>query len=295
MSNMYQPSFSIRQTLVFNSFERVGTWWNYKEVISPFSRVYLITDGEGWVYLHNKEYHLTPGKLFLIPKFCFHSYRCDSSMGHYYFCFLDEIAEGAGLFDTFRFNWLVDAREGDMALMKRLMELNPHRQVPNANPANYDNKETVHSFAQRVERLSIPASLETQGIMMQLTSRFISNEMATTTTPDSTMKRLSCVTNYIEQHLNKKITLHDLAETICLSPDYFSKLFLEVMGIRPLEYVNRKRIERAQMLLITTSFSIREIAEKTGISNYSYFSTLFKKYSRVTPEEYRARSFESKG
>ena len=36
--------------MLFNSFEVVGNWWKFKEVISPFTRLYLITEGEGWVY-----------------------------------------------------------------------------------------------------------------------------------------------------------------------------------------------------------------------------------------------------
>jgi len=54
-----------------------------------------------------------------------------------------------------------------------------------------------------------------------------------------------------------------------------------------MEYVNRIRIERAQMLLVTTDLPIKQIAEKVGIASNSYFSTLFKKQSLHTPDEYK--------
>ena len=54
-----------------------------------------------------------------------------------------------------------------------------------------------------------------------------------------------------------------------------------------MEYVNKKRIERAQMLLLSTNLSISQVAEKVGISNNSYFSTLFQKYNLQTPDDYQ--------
>ena len=292
MINSFQKSsIIIRQTLLFNSFEVVGNWWKFKEVISPFTRLYLITEGEGWVYHNNQEFHLSPGKLFLIPKFTFHSYRCNESMGHFYLCFLDEMIENVGMYDLFQFNYLVDARPEDYNLFSRLNELNPGRRIINPDPATYDNQNTVLSFSQRMSNQSISELLETQGIMLQLTSRFIADKPTEKSSNQHSKAKLSKVYHYIDQNLNKKITLSDLSGLVCLSEDYFSKIFNETMGVRPMEYVNRKRIERAQMLLVTTNLSISQIAEKVGVSNYSYFSTLFKKYTLTTPEGYQKNQF----
>lgn len=277
----------IRQTLLFNSFDVVGNWWKFKEVISPFSRLYLITEGEGWVYYNNQEFHLTSGKLFLIPKFTFHSYKCNETMGHFYLCFLDEIVDNIGMYDLFQFNYLVDARPEDFNLFKRLNELNPGRRIVNPDPATYDNQNTVLSFSQRMNNQNFSEFIESQGIMLQLTSRFIAENSIEKTPNLQSKAKLSKVYHYIDQNLYKKITLSDLSAQIFLSDDYFSKIFNEIMGVRPMEYVNRKRIERAQMLLVTTNLSICQVAEKVGITNYSYFSTMFKKYTLTTPEGYQ--------
>lgn len=292
MSSILSPSVIIRQILLFNSFEVVGSWWKFREVISPFTRLYLITEGEGWVYHNNREFHLTPGKLFLIPKFTFHSYKCNGSMGHFYLCFLDEMIENAGMYDLFQFNYLVDARPEDYSLFSRLNELNPGRRIVNPDPATYDNQNTVLSFSQRMKNQNVSQLIETQGIMLQLTSRFIVEKPAEKSARFQSKARLGKVYHYIDHNLNKKITLSDLSGQVCLSNDHFSRIFSEIMGVRPMEYVNRKRIERAQMLLVTTNLSISQIAEKVGISNYSYFSTLFKKYTLTTPEAYQKMHYQ---
>lgn len=292
MSQFHKSAFYIHQTLLYSSFDVVGRWWKFKEVISPFTRLYLITEGEGWVYHSNQEFRLTPGKLFLIPKFTFHSYRCDESMGHYYLCFSDEMADNMGMNDLFRFNYLVDARAQDYDLFKRLTEINPGRKIANPDPVTYDNKETIHSFHHSSIHSDLASFLETQGIMLQLTSRFIDNRLDASDANTLSKARLSKVYHYIDQNLNRKITLSDLSGHMCLSEDYFSKIFNEIMGVRPMEYVSRKRIERAQMLLLTTNLSVCQVAEKVGITNYSYFSTLFKKYTLTSPEKYQKMHFQ---
>jgi len=277
---------NITHSLLFNSYEQVGDWWNYKNIISPFNRLYLITEGEGRVLLDNTTYHLTPGKLFLIPKFTFHSYHCDAMMGHFYLCFFDEIAFCESLFESFNFNFLVDAKPGDINLFERINQINPGGRIKNPDPTSYNNEKSLYSFSKNRQQLNISDIIEIQGIIYQLMSRFIINS---NNQPQliSSRKRFSKLTNYIHQHLDAKISLQDLAGIVCLSPDYLSKQFVEVMGVRPMEYVNRIRIERAQMLLVTTDLPIKQIADNVGISSNSYFSTLFRKQTMCTPEEYR--------
>jgi AraC-like DNA-binding protein len=292
MNPFQKTSILIRQTLLFTSFDIVGKWWTFKEVISPFTRLYLITEGEGWVYYNNQEFHLTPGKLFLIPKFTFHSYKCNESMGHFYLCFLDEIIENVGMYDLYQFNYLVDARPEDYNLFERLNELNPGRKIINPDPATYDNKNTVLSFSQRNISQKISEVIETQGIMLQFISRFIEDSSPKKIVQSQSKTKLSKVCHFIEQNLNKKMTISDLSGLVCLSDDYFSKIFNDIMGVRPMEYINRKRIERAQMLLVTTNLSICQVAEKVGIPNNSYFSTLFKKFTLTTPEAYQKMHYQ---
>lgn len=78
-------NFSLR--LLYAGFYRVGTWWNYQNVVSPFSRLYLITQGQATVYINRRSYVLNPGELFLIPAFMLHSYACEGFMEHFIFVF----------------------------------------------------------------------------------------------------------------------------------------------------------------------------------------------------------------
>jgi len=59
-----------------------------------------------------------------------------------------------------------------------------------------------------------------------------------------------------------------------------------MLGIRPIEYINRKRIQQAQILILTNAGSMKEIAAKTGFSDIAYFSRTFKRYTGISPSKY---------
>lgn len=89
------------------------------------------------------------------------------------------------------------------------------------------------------------------------------------------------------EHISEEIELEKLAELSCLSKDHFIRLFKKGMGTTPLQYVNQKKIEKAQLLLLTEELAVKEIAFQLAFEDYSYFNRLFKKITGVTPQEYR--------
>lgn len=69
--------------------------------------------------------------------------------------------------------------------------------------------------------------------------------------------------------------------------DHFIRLFKKELGTTPLQYINQKKIEKSQLLLITEEIAVKEIAFQLAFEDYSYFNRLFKKITGVTPQEYR--------
>ena len=86
---------------------------------------------------------------------------------------------------------------------------------------------------------------------------------------------------------DKNIDIDTLAGLSCLSKDHFIRLFKSEMKTTPLQYIVKKKIEKAQLLLITKDLAIKEIAYTLGYDNYSYFIKLFKKQTGLTPQTYK--------
>ena len=97
----------------------------------------------------------------------------------------------------------------------------------------------------------------------------------------------SGIFRYIQQNLDQKISLTDLAEIGCMSIPSLSKKFKERTGLTITQYVNRERIRRAQSLMKNPSNSLWQIAEITGFANVNYLIRVFKKVTGMTVGEYR--------
>ena len=92
---------------------------------------------------------------------------------------------------------------------------------------------------------------------------------------------------YINEHLSDDLSVSNIASLLYLSPNYFSRLFKKVTGEGCNEYIVRKRIEKAKVLLETTNFQTGRIALMVGYRDTNYFSLAFKKSTGKSPRKYR--------
>ncbi len=291
---MFLPIESLKVSLLNIGYAKLDSSWNYDNVISPFTRLYLITKGEAYVYHNNKEYILRPGNLYLIPSYTYSSYKCNLHHEQFYISFFEEMENGLSIYNLIHFLNEVKASKLDIKCFKRLLKINPERSLVKSNPESYDNYPALYSFQKRNELLSTDKFIETQAIIKLLLSKFIDYKF---TSKKKNEHNLTRVLNYISQHLHETITLDVLAAYCHLSKDYFSRSFKKQYGLGPNQYIQLKRIERAQLLLLTTDDSLREISNKVGFYNFSYFSKLFKKIIGQTPAHFRnqgLRKYQSK-
>lgn len=98
------------------------------------------------------------------------------------------------------------------------------------------------------------------------------------------------INDYISVHYAEDIGRNEIGAEFYLVPEYLSKLYKKKTGMKLKDYINEYRIEQAKILLQKEDESIGEVAIKTGFDNLSYFSTLFKKSTGMTPVEYRKKS-----
>lgn len=95
--------------------------------------------------------------------------------------------------------------------------------------------------------------------------------------------------HYIDAHLDEEITLDVVARHIFVSKSYLSQMFKEFTGYSFSEYITNQRLVRARHLLLTTQLKIDRIAEECGFFSSTYFSTVFKKITHMTPRAFRQK------
>lgn len=98
---------------------------------------------------------------------------------------------------------------------------------------------------------------------------------------------LRFIKTYIEDHLTTDLTLTSMAAAVHLSPYHFARLFKASFGLTPHQYVIHRRVERAKLLMTTTSWSLTTIAHMAGFANESHLSFHFKRLTGFTPKQAR--------
>ncbi len=100
--------------------------------------------------------------------------------------------------------------------------------------------------------------------------------------------KLHPVLQYIESHYNGLITIKDLASCIDVTPQYLCLLFKKALKMRPMEYVNRERVNRSKELMFRESdIKMHEIAHRVGFDSPSYFSSVFRRLEGLSPEQFK--------
>lgn len=95
------------------------------------------------------------------------------------------------------------------------------------------------------------------------------------------------IIEYVMNNYSKNINLDTLAIMNDVSANYISKKFKKDTGINIIDYINMVKIDNAKKLLIITDDSINDISKKCGFGSSDYFSYVFKKQEKVSPNKYR--------
>ncbi len=279
-------------TILNTEHYRVGQEWNYQHVNNPYSRLYFVTEGYGKVSHHNQTFDLRPGGLYLIPCFTTVDMTCPNQFRHYYVHFTSRIQTGLDIFSILNTTYAARARDHgiDHTWLERLQAQNPNREL-----SEYDATKPIYrQVLERAEKLDQSKSaaqiLETNAIMRLLLSPFLMDQdHPQTANTLHGLSRFKEVFEYIHDHLDAPITLEAMAAVVNLNPTYFSNLFARLMGMPPIQYINRRRIEKAQQLLLSSDEPLYRIATQVGFKDVYYFSRLFKQYVGLAPSFYQKR------
>lgn len=122
-------------------------------------------------------------------------------------------------------------------------------------------------------------------ILQEIVETFSYNLFNKTSTKNKEL--IKTAISLITKNYATNITLDDVANEVHLNAAYFSTLFKKEVGHSFKEYLNMLRIEESKRLLTNSNYSIVDIAIAVGFEDQSYFSKVFKKYTGITPKQYR--------
>lgn len=264
--------------------------WNFKDVCSPFSRLYYITDGYASVSINDRLHALSPGQMFHIPAFTCHTDICSGPFRHYYIHFIEDRSHTPGISASFDVPPCgILAGNAERQLFAELSDNMLQLRLKHPDPGLYDNRNNIIRCVSRFRELPMSDRMDAYGIIMRLMSRFIrvSPERLIAQNP-----RIAKAIGFMERNLHRPLSVEEAASEAGLSADHFTRLFRHETGTTPAQYIIREKILKAQVLTASEKIPVQEIAVALGYDDMSYFIRLFRKHTSMTPLQYR-KAFNS--
>jgi AraC-like DNA-binding protein len=230
--------------------------------------VILCWSGQGWFKLGRRRQSVQAGETVFIPSNAPHAY-------------------GAGDHDPWTIVW---AHAVGTDLPHFLRQLGVSTRTPklrlSADGADRLDFNRVWQIAE--EGYSLPQLLASSSALRFVLAEMLRLKLATRAPKENDEDVVRRATDWMREHLDTKVMLGDVARHAGASVSHLSSLFREKMGYPPMDYFARLKIQRACLLLDTTSARIKEVGAKVGFSDPYYFSRSFRQVMGMSPRAYRA-------
>lgn len=236
----------------------------------PYCVFHYVVKGSGEIIHRGKNYCVKERQCFVLNAFEGHSYWTNPN-------------------DPFIFNW-IEFNGGDSTKIIGNF-LNFNLPVINEPQSSIINKYILRIFTylrSSIKNGEIYISKTIYNLLMRLL--FDCKNESFCNLPESKIRDVQKVMNYITSNLHESLSTDSLAKIINYNPQYFCRIFKEFTGVTPSKYVLDRRVSRAKELLGTGDVQIDLLAEQLGFCNASHFIRKFKKAEGLTPAEFRKES-----
>ena len=258
----YQFNFSLYQI----GYEECQPHHSFLPVMRDFFVLHFIVEGQGTLEVHNQQYHLKKGDLFLVPKntLCRYFANQDDPYTYYWIGFsgindADALKESGFGEDTFVIN-------------------------------SKDKYDQINAAFKEIDEIMTETSLKDNflaaSILFKIFSLLIDRNSEYIPVLEQ-KEAIQLLTRYIDANYQSRITMETLERVSNMHRSNVYRLFEKYYNTSPTQYIQDVRMEKALYLLKNTDYSIKKISILCGFSDSVYFCKYFKKKHCKTPTEAR--------
>lgn len=239
-------------------------------------KVYSVTRGHGKIFAGDRWYDLDEGFTYFINGFTLEKQICENFMDVHWIHFIPE-------------SQFLSIQLNNLEPVYKWSRSDP--QIAAFNFENisllFENPEGIETSLINVPSLGIVCYFNS--VLLMLISDMIQTQKARfSEIKFPVYKKLKPALEFINENIDKQLSINEIAKKSFLNPIYFSRLFKLCFNMSPVNYITMLRLNEACILLRKSDCSIREISEKTGFCNQFYFSKTFKSHFHKTPSQYRS-------
>lgn len=275
--------------------DRRDAWLFLSRKLLDYLLVY-IEEGRGRFVIAGKTYAAEPGDLFWIPPDTSHEMEGYPPTMVCPYVHFDLIYRPR----VSHWRFTIPAGTEDLGDLKPL--LHPRLSSPQLDALcgqirNYNNAEVgrlIREICREAVRNQPYATLRMSGLLLEIMAELLRGQQSLPAEQHCHIPSLEETADHLAQHCHEPISLEELADRCDLSPSHFRLLFGQHFGCSPRSYLRRTRIRRARELMAATTFTLSQIALKTGFSTVHSFSRAFHSVEGIAPSEYRRKLAHSK-
>lgn len=240
--------------------------------------------GSGSVSIESREWRFFPGTVIVVPRGVRHSQRNEGSpLTHWRYVLVDQ--------DAFLSETPPRSRPAVRGMFSRI----PAGVYLTAGSSAPAVKKTIDEMYALYHRRYSLDSLELDALLRLLMAQLFhapEEELDGVFIPADARRAIEPSLQYVSENYAQEVRMADMAASCAMSESYFRKVFVRTMGMPPLEYVNRYRINRSIYLLRFTDETVVTIAGRTGFPSIATYNRNFRRYVGVSPAEWRKNAHE---
>lgn len=235
-----------------------------------FFEISILLEGEAIYYIENKWQTVRGGEIILLnPKVVHEEKQSATASSHQLHIGIGEFQLEGMPDSTLNLPWhILPRQEQQMKIMDKAWQL--------------INELHEHQFNLVCKGIV----LEIIGLLLQTLEKEATSSIVTSKN-DHLHQTVQLIITYIENNYAQDLSIEQLATTYFISPTYLSKIFKEITGYSPINYLIQVRLKQAYNLLLNDEFTIKEIAKSVGYEDAYHFSKSFKKQYGCSPSQFR--------
>lgn len=265
------------QSRYWTSHQPQGHYHDWHEVVYVYS-------GKGIFFIHDQFFEMNEGDLFLIPSGTIH-YAHPSEHDPYLVSvvlFSSSLIYDLGLGEEYYYLEMFDR-----CIQINLYQFHPEEQTREQLQIALGKLDEAWGVMRRSRKHTTILCLHE--LLMIINEMPVEPSLHIGQTGTKTRQWMKEIIRYLDLNLDKPITLGLLARQALVSEEHFSRSFKRMTGLTLPQYVNTKRIAKAQELLANSGQTIEWIARKVGFQHPAHFHRMFKRITGMTAGSYRKR------
>lgn len=154
-------------------------------------------------------------------------------------------------------------------------------------------RKLVHIFTEEHNQKDLLIEMNTSELIVHMLQTESRNLLLKNYRQHVTQSGLAAAIEYINNNLDRPISVKKLAEIACMSKASFYRYFNNEFGVSPGEYINSERVKMARKLLVGQKLNVTDVSFKLGYSSLSHFIKLFKEHTGTTPKQYQLQKLSA--